>query len=171
MALRFFIILFCYGIVSPGCTRHQNLQRTTVKATEIQPLVVSTPTLADLEINPKRVEVTLSDQQWNKYIVVVIEDLKKTALSKILRQSKADVLVEVQSFVEVGEQNKVTVTVSAYPARYRNFRSISLSDYSKLQKLKATQLQLAPSQVQEKSREHKPKQVQVLPSSPHHPKK
>ena len=159
------LILVMNSFLFLGCSRYQTLQDTTVKVSDIQPIVISTPTLADLEVNPQRVEITLSAQEWNKYVGVIADRLKKEALSKLRRQSKADVLVEIQSYVEVGKQNKVTVTVSAYPARYRNFRSISISDLKKLQKIKANQTHSTRIQADSNSTDHTPKVLKIKSTS------
>ena len=146
-----------------GCSRYVPTHKGTAKLTDIKPTVVSTPTMADLEVHPKRVNVTLVDQQWNQFVGVVIEKLKQSALLKLQRQSKADVLVEVQYYVDIEEENKVKVTVSAYPATYRNFRSITHKDLHEIQKIHH-QTQSTPTQSKKpKKEETQVKTLRVIP--------
>ena len=86
-----------------------------------------TATFADLEVSPRKITYTLrptSEERRGGDINVI-----NTAIRKALEQNGGgDVLVELQTTVKVSRglfTSKISeVTVSGYPATYKNFRSV-----------------------------------------------
>jgi hypothetical protein len=93
---------------------------STVKSMEITgPGVIAQPVSAELDVNPSK--VTASAEA--KYV----DDAKQRAMFEALKSSNSDVLVEPKfDIVTSGSSSNVTVT--GYPAKYKNFKSMKFTD-------------------------------------------
>lgn len=83
------------------------------------------PQVADLEIDQQRAKSTFSYEQTNS------EDAKKLAKGDFMKQHKCDVIVEPLLFLTTTTNERGTntsVTISGYPANYKNVRNYALSD-------------------------------------------
>ena len=88
--------------------------------------VIQNPVLVDLDVKDVKITETSTSN------VLTIEELKREAVSSAIKNNKVDVLVEPTfKVVTVGVEN--TVTVTGYPATYKNFRSIKAEDVPLLQ--------------------------------------
>jgi hypothetical protein len=88
--------------------------------------VIQNPVLVDLDVKEVKITETSTSN------VLTIEELKREAVSSAIKNNKVDVLVEPTfKVVTVGVEN--TVTVTGYPATYKNFRSIKAEDVPLLQ--------------------------------------
>jgi hypothetical protein len=125
--------------------------------------VVQMPTVADLEISPKRenynYEITvmseklrekqkeLEEERYKKKeveaaqaalealndrkernIESALDGVKAIAKSKMLIQFDADVLIDPRYSVEVENNEKISVLVSGYLGKYKNFRNMTMQD-------------------------------------------
>lgn len=85
-------------------------------------------TVADLKVSEQKVEKT-AEWKWNPLSSVSLGEQKKTAEAELLKEANADVLVEPEYEVtRRGFMRGGSVTVSGYPATYRNFRPMSEKD-------------------------------------------
>ena len=85
-------------------------------------------TVADLEVGDQKVSKTL-DWKWTPLSSVSDKDTKANATGELLIEKDADVLIEPQYVVKRrGLFRGGSVTVSGYPATYRNFRPMTQKD-------------------------------------------
>ena len=103
---------------------------------QAEPVMTSpyiTPTIADLEISETKETVnetfknnlTLKSKFDNKSV----EAWKEATLAKMMREFNSDVIVAPTYNVTTSKDMKnITVEISGYPAKYVNFRSLSVAD-------------------------------------------
>ena len=107
-------------------------QESSARNLEPEHLMLLTPLVADLEVTPRKVEHTETKAFENivitQDVLKMIPELKKVALSRAARASKADVLVGTTIDVITNDNGRLEITVTGYPAFYRNFRKAEASD-------------------------------------------
>lgn len=91
-----------------------------------------TPTIADLEVKPDKIEGT-SEVILTNGVVGNIENLKENSVSDALRKSKADVMVEPRYEI-INSTSKTTVNVIGYAAYYKNFRTADTASIALIRK-------------------------------------
>lgn len=92
-------------------------------------------TVADMDVSTKKVSTTV-DWKWTPLSTVSIETQKENATAELLKETESDVVVEPQYTVKRrGMFRGGSVTVTGYPAKYRNFRSMTQSDAEKVSML------------------------------------
>ncbi len=100
------------------------LRTHTTKTSDIYGLgVIQKPLVVDLDVKDKRVSGTASTSFKGEKI----ETIKNNAIYDALQNSKADVLVEPRFDTETSG-DRTTVTVTGYPANYKNFRPATIND-------------------------------------------
>lgn len=103
---------------------------TTVKKTsvsvQIAPKMTQYPAVANLDVKD-RIEKTTS-WTFNPLNNVTLEQRKKNLIADVLLENNADVLVEPRYVHKVDRLFYHTLTVSGYPATYKNFRNVEESD-------------------------------------------
>ena len=88
--------------------------------------MVTSLTIADLDVQPQKVTATTS-WSWNPFRK--ISSIKDAAVAEALRETGADVLVEpVYEVKKGGWFRGGSVTVTGSPAKYVNFRPMTLAD-------------------------------------------
>lgn len=109
---------------------------TTVKHTsqtvDVQTSIVSL-TVVDLDVAPQKATKTLS---WNYQLFcpVSVEDMKDKVKAQLIQETGADALVEPEFVVEKrGWMRGGSVTVTGYPARFRDFHSVTPEEAVMLQ--------------------------------------
>jgi len=116
------IIVALISISLSSCSVKRNI--TTAKMMDIYGAgVIHRPTIVDLDIKNIKIGGTASSKK--RYITINV--LKINAVSDALATSNADVLIEPKFEVEIKGNNK-KVTVTGYPATYKNFRPITKED-------------------------------------------
>lgn len=86
----------------------------------VEPNIRVTPMIADLEVSEKKISGTAT-MGYSSGIGAPIEECKRSAIGNALIASEADVLIEPFYIIETTEYS-VTVQVSGFPAKYKNFR-------------------------------------------------
>lgn len=84
--------------------------------------VILKPTIVDLDVNGAKVSGRAVAKFGEN-----IEDVKILLVAEVLRKANADVLVEPRYAFET-VNNETTISVSGYPATYKNFRPIKEED-------------------------------------------
>ena len=84
--------------------------------------VIQKPTIVDLDVNGAKVSGRAVAKFGEN-----IEDIKNLLVAEVLRKVNADVLVEPRYAFET-VNNETTISVSGYPATYKNFRPIKEED-------------------------------------------
>ena len=95
----------------------------TVKQLDIYgPGVIQKPVIVDLDVRDAKVSGYSSMAKSSS-----VEQVKNFAVADALKNAKADVLVEPKFEIE-WTPTKITVSVTGYPAIYKNFRPITIDD-------------------------------------------
>lgn len=84
--------------------------------------VIQKPVIVDLDVKQTKVTATANGKLGSN-----IEALKAEAVSVAIKNAQADVLVE-PTYTIVSNRGTSTVTVSGFPATYKNFRDITPED-------------------------------------------
>ena len=99
--------------------------------------VVQKTTVVDLEVNEVKVTSSI-EAKGNISSGVKLETLKSQLVADILKKTKSDVLVE-PIFVLSNTVAKTTLSVTGFPAVYKNFRTIEKEDVELLQVSRSAQ--------------------------------
>ena len=121
-----FLIAICF--VSCAVTKTE-----TAKVRDVAGIVLHVPTVADLDVPANRVTETLNIRLATnmKGLPILTEQVKNYTTAQLLKKHDADVLIEPRYSVEAAlgySKSTFTVTVSGYPAKYKNFRPMIESD-------------------------------------------
>lgn len=116
------LLLFAVALLMVSCT---TVKKTSV-AVSIAPNMTQYPAVADLDVK-NRVEKTVS-WTFNPINNMPLEQRKKNLIADVLLENDADVLVETRYVHKVDRLFYHTLTVSGYPATYKNFRNVEESD-------------------------------------------
>ena len=84
--------------------------------------VIQKPVIVDLDVKQTKVTATAKGKLGSN-----IDALKAEAVSMAVKNTQADVLVE-PTYTIVSNRGSSTVTVSGFPATYKNFRDITVED-------------------------------------------
>lgn len=116
--------------LATSCTTVTN----TSSVADVQPEVVQRPTVADLDVDPKRVE---GHQEWkwsifHRFTQPSLKLRKQNLVADMLRERDADVLVEPQVTYTQKLFGKRTLNITGYPARLKNFHPASSEELKDL---------------------------------------
>ncbi len=101
----------------------KTIKSTTVKETDVSgPTVIQKPVIADLDVKEAKVSGSFSGSSSFS-----VSHAKEMAVADALKSSNSDVLVEPR--YEISKSfRKIEVTVTGYPATYKNFRPMEAAD-------------------------------------------
>ncbi len=109
-------------------TSCKSYSKTAVSSDIQGPTVIQKPVVADLDVKEKKVSGTATAKGSKR-----VSELKEMALNDALTKANADVLIEPRYEISTSG-NKSTVTVTGYPATYKNFRPMEPADTIFIQK-------------------------------------
>ncbi len=114
-------LLICTMLI--GLSACETIKISTAKTIEIQNNgIIQKPTIADLEVKPTKVSGSGISSGAETF-----DNVKTRAVSDAIKQANCDLLVEpIYEIEKTGNSFKVTVT--GYPASYKNFRPITEED-------------------------------------------
>jgi hypothetical protein len=119
MNTRQALLLFAVISILTSC---QYMRTASVKVIEISGSeVITNPTIVDIHVQEEKVTGKHKGKKSNK------EQVKQTALLNALESSNADLLIEPYYVYETSKR-KITVTVTGFPGKYKNFRPITDKD-------------------------------------------
>ena len=121
---RKIIIVSTLLMFATSCVVKKNLSMKTMDIRNGG--VVQKTTVVDLEVNEVKVTSSI-EGKGNISSGPKLEKLKSQLVADILRQTNSDVLVE-PIFELVNTITKTTLTVTGFPAIYKNFRPIKAED-------------------------------------------
>lgn len=84
--------------------------------------VIQKPVIVELDVKQTKATATASGKIGSN-----LETIKAEAVSMAIKNAGADVLVE-PTYTIVSNRGSSTVTVSGFPATYKNFRDIKIED-------------------------------------------
>ncbi len=107
-------------------------QESSARNLEPEHLMLLTPLVADLEVTPRKVEHTETKAFENivltREAISMMSELKKIALSRAAKAYNADVMVGTTIDIMTNANGRLEITVTGYPAVYRNFRNANAAD-------------------------------------------
>ena len=108
----------------------------TTKTTDIYgSVVIQKPVLVDMDVKEEKVSATINARGKK-----VSDDLKNQVLAEAIKKSNADVLVEPRFETDI-KGRKMTVTVTGFPATYKNFHTIKQDEVELLKVAKVKQVE------------------------------
>jgi hypothetical protein len=109
-------LLFIAIVLLSSCTTQHFI---TTKTTNIHGAgVIQKPVIVDMEVKEEKVSGTSNGKGKH-----VTDDLKHLAVADALKKSNADELVEPRFETDI-KGRRITVTVTGFPANYKNFHTI-----------------------------------------------
>ncbi|MDB5203012.1 MAG: hypothetical protein JWQ27_2421 [Ferruginibacter sp.] len=115
-----FILLISITIVS--CSSMKSTTNTAKTLSIYGSGVIQKPVIVELDVKQTKVTATVTGKEGSN-----IETLKAEAVSVAVKNVSADVLVE-PTYTIVSTRGSSTVTVTGFPATYKNFRDIRVED-------------------------------------------
>lgn len=120
--LALLVMAFCFC----SCT---TIEKTT-QTVDVNAYIVQYPTVADLEISPKKVSRTTA---WSSLFSLTRFDTRKeNCIAELLQECDADVLVEEHMVYKKEMFGTNKLTVFGFPAKYKNFRKATDADLEAL---------------------------------------
>lgn len=108
-------------------------------ARNIEPVhsVMILPLIADLEVIGSRISFT-ETEAFSQYsvtpeLVKYVPDFKKVALSRAAKAHGADAIIGATVDVITNSSGRLEITITGYPAVYRNFRNATLEEINIVQ--------------------------------------
>lgn len=135
--ILFFSLVAC-GALLTACKTPVTMSNRTARSTEMPIETWASWTTADLDVSDQKVRLTVEAPKDDK-ILMTESQMKENAIGEALEKYNADVLINPLFTTEFVDGKLVRVTVSGYPARHKNFRTISYEEQSQflLEKEKA----------------------------------
>lgn len=126
---RFDIILI--ALIALGMTSCRTIRVSTAETTEVQTNVIQYPTVTDLTVM-KKVEKTIT---WNfnpfKHERLALQ--KTNLMADLLKELDADILLEPQYTFKKVPFGERTLSITGYPAKFKDFRKATEEDLKALQ--------------------------------------
>ena len=121
------------------------------------PVIYSVPQIAELNISETRITYTerlnirVTDYQ-NSRIDVIAQGEKEVVIGNAVKQNNCDVLVQPIVDIQSDKDGFLVVTVTGYPANYKNFRNYTPDDewILKQNDAKSEEKKLSPLVIKEK---------------------
>lgn len=123
-----YLLLLSFALVLSSCASVKKTSTTV----DVNAVVSQYPTVADLEVLNK-VE---AEEVWNFHPFHIAEPkvsvMKSNLIANILKSKNADVLLEPQITYSKTSFGERVLTISGYPAKFKNFRKATKDDLDAL---------------------------------------
>ncbi len=142
---RFYFIAVVFA-VSAAMVSCSPTRRTTQNSpiVEMSPVIAPIPTMATLEVSKERVSAVKvfngkSAQQFNKLINSNPDVYLHELFCDVAEENEADMLLSARYKIEkvsafMARKNKITFRISGYPAKYIDFRPMTVEDTALIDK-------------------------------------
>lgn len=127
MKKSFFFACIAVAACLTACKSPMIYSTRTARTAEMPVETWNQWTTADLQVAADKVRVTVEASQNDKLIQTEAQ-LKESAIGLALEKHNADILINPLFTCEYADGKLVRVTVSGYPAKHVNFRSISFEE-------------------------------------------
>lgn len=129
--MKKFILFAVLAAAAVSCVpQRMTYRESSGRNIEPSQSAVVTPMLADLELvsDTKQTYVEKTGYYVNSYVIAQIDNYKNMALLNAAKQYDADTMVAAIINVDTDADGKLVITVTGYPARYINFRTMTEKD-------------------------------------------
>lgn len=142
---KFYVIAVVFA-VSAAMVSCSPTRRTTQNSpiVEMSPVIAPIPTMATLEVSKERVSAVKvftgkSAQQFNKLINSNPDVYLHELFCDVAEENEADMLLSARYKIEkvsafMARKNKITFRISGYPAKYIDFRPMTVEDTALIDK-------------------------------------
>lgn len=128
------ILFFLISLLLISCSA--SMRTNTSKGTDIQNFgVIQKLVIADLDVKETKITGSATSILTTSITKQSLQDVKNMALADALKKANADILIEPIFDIAMAG-NKIAVSVTGYPATYKNFRPITEDDLRLLQIVK-----------------------------------
>ena len=134
---KLFFICIAAAMFSGCASTYYKYSESSARNLEPEHTMLTTPIIADLDVSPIKIhhverrafEDVIVDQSIPNYI----SEFKKIALASAAEAYDADILVGTTIKVET-IRDRLVITVTGYPAHYKNIRNATIEDAELVQK-------------------------------------
>lgn len=121
------------SVVMTACSVKKTYSYSEYRIEQPTQSVYAVPVVADLEVAQERISYSerlgvkvsdLSDSELQS----LVEKEKSLVMNNAMKAHSADVLVAPLVDIQTDMNNQLIITVSAYPAKYKNYRSATKED-------------------------------------------
>ena len=116
------VLIVVLAITIASCSSMKSTTNTAKTLSIYGSGVIQKPVIVELDVKQTKVTATVNGKLGSN-----IEALKGEAVSVAVKNAAADVLVE-PTYTIVTNRGTSTVTVTGFPATYKNFRDIKIED-------------------------------------------
>lgn len=127
-------IFICIGLAI-GLASCGTVRKTSVTLADVETGVQQYPTVTDLTVLPK-IEKTLT-WNWRPFKFDDLKLIKNNFMFDVLKEASADVLLEYQYNYTKTPYGERKLTITGYPAQFKDFRKATSSDLEALRVLNA----------------------------------
>lgn len=126
-----YIILSIICLSVSSC---RTLKKATSTTQNIEVNVKQYPTVVDLNVAQEKVEKTITwEYSLFQFCQPSYNDRRDNLIADIVKENGADVLLEVQSTYKKVPFGQRSLTITGYPATYKNFRKAGKEDLRALE--------------------------------------
>ncbi len=116
-------LILVLGLLITSCGVNKSM--STAKTMDIYGSgVIHIPVVADLEVSPTKVSATMN---FSGDLMLITKANEQEVIAKAIKKVGADILIE-PSFEKKQDGSEIIVTVTGFPAKYKNFRNAKSSD-------------------------------------------
>ncbi len=131
------LLLAAVVFLTTSCSMARRVQ--TARSVTIEGKVTQMPTVAELDVAPQQAK---ADAEWVNHLFKGSTSLKtqeQELIAQILSSADADILIEPKIAHESRRhwfRSNHRLTISGYPARYKEFRTATMEDIEKINELR-----------------------------------
>lgn len=119
-----------------GMSSCSTIRKTTATVAEVQTAVVQYPTVTDLTVLQKTERTIV--WQWNPFRSDKMEQKRSNLIFDLLKELDADILLEAHFHYSKEPFGERRLTISGYPAKFKDFRKATQADLDALKSLYTT---------------------------------
>ena len=157
MKIRHIILLSAIVIGVSSCS---TIRKSTVSTVDVETSVLQYPTVADLDVMNK-VEKSIT-WTFNPLKFEKLSQIKTNLMADLLKEAGADVLLEPQyTFTKVSYGER-TLTITGFPAKFKNFRKANADDIHALNAVYSDPTETPVYNVAQNCQKHKKRKLGFL---------
>lgn len=123
-------LLACIALMLTSCS---TMRKSTASSTTVQSQIYQYPTVADLDVKEKVEKQVSWPYKFIKWGEPSLEVRQANLMADILKENNADVLLEPQVTFMKRPFGKRWLTITGYPAVFKDFRKATEQDLKALQ--------------------------------------
>lgn len=130
MKRNLILSLACMALIATSCS---TVKKSTSTSMDVKSGVYQYPTVADLDVKPKVEKQIVWDFIPFNIGQPTLENRKQNLKAEIIKENNADVLLEPQMVYTKKPYGQRTLTITGYPASFKDFRKATDQDLKALE--------------------------------------